>query len=75
MTPRPWWHVFIGPNRDKELSIVCNALLSLKTYSTSDVVNEHEYYQDAMKKYIVSLVNEGSFLDPGSYIWNAIDNV
>lgn len=76
LTPRPWWHVFIGPNYDQDLSIVCNSLLAL---NDDDCIDG---YQDAMKKYVVSLVEEdentcgnggGSFNDPGSYIWNAID--
>jgi len=65
--PRPWWYIFIGPNHDEDLSIVCNALLALED------LNCVTGFYDAMKKYVVSLVDGGSFNDPGSYIWNALD--
>jgi len=67
MEPRPWWYVFIGLGHDQDLSNVCNALLALR--------DEHciPGYTDAMKKYVISLVEGGSFNDPGSYSWNAID--
>ena len=60
MEPRPWWHVFIGPGCDQDLSNVCNALLAL--CDENCVVG----YKDSMRKYIVSLIEGGSFNDPGS---------
>jgi hypothetical protein len=67
MEPRPWWHAFIGPGHDEGLSNVCNALLALRDG------NCIAGYKDAMQKYVISLVDGGSFSDPGSYIWNTID--
>lgn len=65
--PRPWWHVFIGPSNDHDLIDACNALLALRDE------NCVEGYKEAIRKYVISLVDGGSFNDPGSYIWNAID--
>uniref|UniRef100_A0A7S3V5W6 Cyclin-like domain-containing protein n=1 Tax=Chaetoceros debilis TaxID=122233 RepID=A0A7S3V5W6_9STRA len=67
MVPRPWWHAFVGGNNDDELSTICNAMLALGDY---DCV---EGYKWATEGYVVSLVEDGSFCDPGSYIWNAFD--
>lgn len=30
MKPYPWWEVFVGPSREKELATVCNAMLALR---------------------------------------------
>lgn len=67
LEPMPWWHAFVGTKSDSELSIICNALLALK-----DEYCVNGYY-NAMHKYVVSLIEDGSFCDPGSYIWNAYD--
>ncbi len=69
MKPQPWWHVFIGPHCDEHLSDVCNALSALQDENC--IVG----YEDAMKKYVVSLIDGGSFNDPGSYIWNFTDDM
>ena len=76
MKPHHWWHVFIGPNADEDLSIVCNSLLALQDK------NCVHGYKEAMTLFVTSLIDDdsgggggggGSFNDPGSYIWNAID--
>ncbi len=64
--PKPWWHAFIGEKCDEDLSTVCNAILAL---GDRDCV---EGYVAASKEYVVSLLDDGSFCDPGSYIWNDI---
>jgi len=67
-SPRPWWQVFIGLGQDGDLSNVCNALLALHD-------EEYEGYYDVMRKFVVSLVEVGSFNDPdstkGSFVWNS----
>ena len=64
MHPRPWWEVFIGPNRDEDLIAVCNAVLGLGDCTLASS-------RDAMRGYVPSLVEGGgSFTDPGSYLWN-----
>lgn len=67
MQPKPWWESFVGSDRGQAMATICNALLALK--------DEHciEGYSDARKKYVVSLVKDGSFCDPGGYIWNMLD--
>ena len=67
LDPRPWWHVFIGPSYDQDLVDVCNALLALRDE------NCVKGYREAMRKYVISMVDGGSFIDPGSFIWNYID--
>ena len=66
LTPRPWWEVFIGPNLDKVLSIVCNAILALG--DEQDLDNRRSKYA-----FVPSLMKEPSFNDPESYLWSVAD--
>jgi hypothetical protein len=67
LTPKPWWSAFLGQEKGEDLSSICNAILAL---GDNDCV---EGYADASTKYLISLVDGGSFCDPGSFIWNAMD--
>ena len=67
LTPKPWWNAFLSDGKDNDLSIICNAMLAL---GDEDCVKG---YADACTKYLVSLVDGGSFCDPGSFIWNSMD--
>ena len=67
LSPAPWWHAFVGSGKDDDISIICNALLALGDNTCVDG------YIDATKKYVVSLVEDGSFCDPGSFSSNAMD--
>mmetsp|Transcript_4629 Transcript_4629/g.8886 ORF Transcript_4629/g.8886 Transcript_4629/m.8886 type:complete len:357 (-) Transcript_4629:76-1146(-) len=67
MDPRPWWESFVGQGKSQDLSTVCNAILAL---GDVDCV---EGYFEASNTYLVSLVQGGSFCDPGSYSWNAME--
>ena len=67
LTPRPWWHAFIGPEKDDDLSVISNAIMSLGDSACM------EGYIDATHNYVISLIENGSFCDPGSYSWNAMD--
>eukprot|EP00559_Dactyliosolen_fragilissimus_P003575 CAMPEP_0184864220 /NCGR_PEP_ID=MMETSP0580-20130426/14145_1 /TAXON_ID=1118495 /ORGANISM="Dactyliosolen fragilissimus" /LENGTH=235 /DNA_ID=CAMNT_0027362913 /DNA_START=507 /DNA_END=1211 /DNA_ORIENTATION=+ len=62
MKPRPWWEAFVGSGQDENMSLVCNSILALGDDKMSG-------YEQAMRTYIVSLVNGGSFNDPGSHVW------
>jgi len=64
--PRPWYYVFIGEKSDQDLSNTCNAILSLGD-------EKLEGYRDVMRTFIVSLVEGGSFNDPGSFLWESND--
>lgn len=74
MEPRPWWEVFIGPGKEKDLSLVCNAILALK----SEVKKDDPFSMVSMKAmtlFIPSLKEEGSFNDPGSFLWFLADSM
>ena len=79
LSPRPWWHAFVGSDQDEDLSIICNAILALGLGLGGGGGDDDDddcvegYMVDATKKYVVSLVDGGSFCDPGSFIWNAMD--
>uniref|UniRef100_A0A7S2LFH7 Cyclin-like domain-containing protein n=1 Tax=Leptocylindrus danicus TaxID=163516 RepID=A0A7S2LFH7_9STRA len=60
--PEPWWVVFVGNERGKDLSQVCNAILALSDPEITEIPN---------RTFIPSLLKDGSFNDPGSFIWEA----
>mmetsp|Transcript_12212 Transcript_12212/g.18466 ORF Transcript_12212/g.18466 Transcript_12212/m.18466 type:complete len:336 (+) Transcript_12212:106-1113(+) len=66
LLPCPWWEVFIGGNRDEDLSAVCNAILS---------VGDEENMENRRAKYafVPSLLDKTSFNDPESYLWSKAD--
>ncbi|KAL7531923.1 hypothetical protein ACHAXR_004308 [Thalassiosira sp. AJA248-18] len=66
LMPHPWWEVFIGPNRNEDLSTVCNSILTVG--DENDLVNRQSKYA-----FISSLMRETSFNDPGSYLWSVAD--
>ena len=69
METRPWWHVFVGEGHDRDLSIICNALLALDTNK-----ERKQKYQEAMKLFVVSLIEDGaSFNDPTTFLWSTCD--
>jgi len=70
MQPRPWWEVFIGPDRDDDLIAICNAVLGLGGQDDDEDATATGEIQDAMRGYVPSLVEGGSFTDPGSYLWH-----
>jgi len=67
MTPRPWWDVFVGPERGDDLIAVCNAILALGG-------DDSAWRMRAMRGFVPSLVDGGSFNDPGSYVWDALED-
>ena len=79
MAPRPWWEVFVGPGRGDDLVAVCNAILALQDSSDSDGGNpsvESNWGQmlQAMRGFVPSLVDGGSFNDPGSFVWDTLED-
>ena len=71
MTPRPWWEVFIGPGRGDDLIAVCNAILALNDVDDDD---DGDWRTEAMRGFVPSLVKGGSFNDPGSFSWDALED-
>lgn len=65
LTPRPWWEVFIGPSRGGDLTAVCNAILAVGDMSHADA-------RRARFAFVPSLLKNGSFNDPDSYIWSTV---
>ncbi|KAL3802077.1 hypothetical protein HJC23_010833 [Cyclotella cryptica] len=63
--PRPWWEVFIGPDRGHDLSAVCNAVLAVGDVDDVDV-SRSKY------AFVPSLLEDGSFNDPESYLWSVL---
>ena len=63
LEPVPWWQVFCGPDKEVEISTVANAVLGLVENTSITAV--------ASKAFVVSLVPEGSFNDPGSFLWES----
>lgn len=63
LEPLPWWQVFCGSDKEVEISIVANAVLGLVEATSITAV--------ASKAFVVSLVPEGSFNDPGSFLWES----
>ena len=70
MTPRPWWEVFVGPGRGDDLIAVCNAILALN----DDDDDGRDWRTEAMRGFVPSLVKGGSFNDPGSFSWDALED-
>lgn len=60
--PEPWWVAFIGNARGEDLIQVCNAILSLSDPEITETPN---------RTFIPSLLKNGSFNDPKSFIWDA----
>ena len=69
MTPQPWWEVFVGPGRGDDLIAICNAILAL---NDGDV--DGDWRTEAMRGFVPSLVKGGSFNDPGSFSWDALED-
>ena len=65
LLPRPWWQVFIGPNHGDDLATVCNAILAVGDVSQGDA-------RRARFAFVPSLLKNGSFNDPDSYIWSTV---
>lgn len=61
--PVPWWQVFCGSDKEAEISTVANAALGLVEATSITAV--------ASKAFVVSLMPEGSFNDPGSFLWES----
>ena len=73
LTPRPWWEVFVGPGRGDDLVAVCNAILALQE-SSDGGGNSSAGMMQAMRGFVPSLVERGSFNDPGSFVWDALED-
>jgi hypothetical protein len=63
LEPVPWWQVFCGPDKRSEISTAANAVLGLVEATAITAV--------ASKAFVVSLMPEGSFNDPGSFLWES----
>ena len=59
---KTWWEVFCGPGHDGDLSRVANAILGLNDAENTDILA-------ASHGYLKSLTENGSFTDPGSFVW------
>jgi len=64
--PRPWWHVFVGPDKDESLAAVCEANLFCRSKDNTELSLADEAF-------IPSLLPKGSFNDPNSFIWDQVD--
>ena len=77
MAPRPWWEVFVGPGRGDDLVAVCNAILALSEIGDggdSSVESNWGQMLQAMRGFVPSLVEGGSFNDHGSFVWDALED-
>lgn len=66
LVPHPWWEAFVGPNRNEDLSTVCNAILAVCNENDLDI-------RRAKYAFLPSLLKEPSFNDPDNYIWSVAD--
>ena len=66
LVPRPWWEVFIGPDRNRDLSTVGNSISAVGDELELD--NRRAKYA-----FVPSLMKEPSFNDPDSYLWSVSD--
>ena len=68
LKPRPWWEVFIGPDRNQDVSNVCNSILAVG--DENDLDNRRAKYA-----FVSSLIQDpgSSFNDPDSFLWSAAD--
>eukprot|EP00584_Thalassiosira_punctigera_P012815 CAMPEP_0172551814 /NCGR_PEP_ID=MMETSP1067-20121228/41186_1 /TAXON_ID=265564 ORGANISM="Thalassiosira punctigera, Strain Tpunct2005C2" /NCGR_SAMPLE_ID=MMETSP1067 /ASSEMBLY_ACC=CAM_ASM_000444 /LENGTH=344 /DNA_ID=CAMNT_0013339655 /DNA_START=19 /DNA_END=1053 /DNA_ORIENTATION=+ len=66
LLPQPWWEVFIGPNRNAHLSVVCNSILAVGNENELDI-------RRSKYAFVPSLMEEPSFNDPDSYLWSVAD--
>lgn len=57
-----WWNIICGPNHDDDLGMIANALLGLQDSTNMDIVS-------ATHAFLPSLVTNGSFNDPDSFVW------
>lgn len=79
----PWYEILIGANKEQCISNICNALLFLQNNNTDDENNTSlTIMQAAFINFIPSLLSndidgngfdDGSFNDPGSFIWLWMD--
>lgn len=66
LVPHPWWEAFVGPNRNEDLSTVCNAILAVCNENDLDI-------RRAKYAFLPSLLKELSFNDPDNYMWSVAD--
>ena len=66
LIPRPWWEVFIGPNRNNDLTAISNSILAVG--DENDLDNRRSKYA-----FVSSLMEQSSFNDPDSYLWSVAD--
>jgi hypothetical protein len=75
MSPQPWWEKLVGKTFSEEIAIAANAILGL---CSLDNEKEAESLADSLiasRGYVCSLMkNEGSFNDPGSFLWDQIED-
>jgi hypothetical protein len=60
--PANWWRAFCGPDHDKEISAIGNAILSLR----------NDEFITASNAFIPSMTGN-AFNDPESYLWSVAD--
>jgi len=61
--PQPWWEIFVGKGKSIEIVTVANAILGLVETTLMDSVV-------ASRGFVKSLIKDGSFNDPGSFLWD-----
>lgn len=66
IVPRPWWEVFIGPDRNRHLSLICNSIMAVGDENDLDI-------RRSKYAFIPSLMEKPSFNDPDSYLWSVAD--
>jgi hypothetical protein len=62
-SPRPWWEIFVGKDKTMELATAANAILGLVETTLIDSLV-------ASRGFVKSMVVDGSFNDPGSFLWD-----
>lgn len=66
--PQPWWEIFIGSSRSKELATVANLILGLKMMDDKDEEGTCADLLLASKGFVKPLV--GCFNDCESFLWD-----
>jgi hypothetical protein len=66
LSPCPWWEVFIGKDKTKELATAANVILGLVVKTETSWIDSLV----ASRTFVKSLKKEPSFNDPESFLWD-----
>lgn len=75
LRPTPWWEILLGAHKSAEVAEAANALIGIALETEvpgSD--SESTDFEIAKSGFLRSLLDGGSFNDPGSFLWEELEH-